>query len=380
VTKNVYTWKQLVFIQLGGVVGLPLLLIGFTAGQFLAIPDGILACLIGNGILVILGLGMSRRIVERRCTTSEHMQFILGDSGKAVMAFLMASSMICWFAIQALVVGRGVFETESLQKLFSILFCLMSAFFLRKGLKGIERASFWISPVMAVIMIVGMFSVRFSVAHESSIGSAISILMGGAIFSVIDLPTFFYEAKSVGDVKKAVVVTFLVMIPLVEMSGIFLAQQGDNLVQVLSQSTGGAIVTAFIIGSGLMVNMMNLYSASKAIQGFFTSFTDTKALVVATGIGTVFTMLPVVENLETVILLMATAASACGGLLLANALFSAVPSRQCAWMALIGGICIGAIEVCVTCSLTEIPPLDGFLFSFFFITIFTKRVSHVIAS
>lgn len=355
-SSNSLTVVHLTFIQLGGIIGLPLLLIGLTIGQNRSLSEGLLICLIGNGALTLYAFQCAPKVIERRCTTSEHMQFVVGDFGRAIMALLIGSSMLIWFAMQTEVITQSMCTQH--QESFSFICGGVLILASLKGLKAIERLSRIIAPLMATAILLLLFtadSLPKGTEASFSFGDGVATVVGGAILGVIDLPTFWNRAKDVSTIRRAAIICFFIAVTSIELCGLLLANKGLASIQTLTHSKACflLLLPAFI------ANMTNLYSAAKSAQAIFPRLSEQQALVLAGLLGTALTLFHLSENLSGVVSLMATAIATFGMLLLCDTLFTS--SKKSRWIALLSGLAVGLFNTVTHQSFSGLPLLDAML-------------------
>ncbi len=374
-----FGWKELTCIQLGGVLSLPLVMVGFTVGKIAPGLAGMALCVMGNGLLALFALISAPRIIAKRSVTSQNVEAFLGSSGKKILALFLALSMLFWFAIQTQVVVSGVLPS-------SLFFgcclygggCALSL----SSIYSIERYAKIVAPLMALFLAAALFhggAIAPSVVNFSSFGKALSVIVGGSILAVIDLPTFFKEAHDVGAIKKTIVATFLVAMPLVECCGVALACKTQDVVSALSDSVFGRGVLIFLGVSGWMTNIANLYSAAKSIE-VMNVCKGRCAYALAACIGIAFTLFPLVEYFADLITFLAMAGCAFGGLLLAeDCLGNKMPSKHVCWAILGIGLCVGVCNISSQKAFFGISILDVFAVVFFLAMLgsaFRRREIH----
>lgn len=345
---------QLVFILLSGIIGIPLLLVGETIGQGQSVAQAIVCCLVGNGLLTLLALSSSKKIIEYRCSTSSHMLHVLGKSGRAIMALLMLMSMLFWFCLQTQIIAHSFFPHSPPVVSCFIGFILSIA--TSKGLSMIEQASFWTTPCMLIAIGIALMSPSKDPTISSSISCTekISIAIGGAILGVIDLPTFFQQAKSLSDVRKAIFISFFIAISLIECCGIVLAHKGISVTEALTRSP----LSICPLIAACIANMSNLYSAAKSLESIL-KMNEKKAIILTGVLGSFLSQFPLFHNLADVLSAASAILIAFGSILICESFIHS--SKKANWIALIVGLSVSMYELIMGVSVSKIPAVDVFI-------------------
>src|SRR5689334_4893361 len=107
-------WWQLSSIQLGGIICLPVFMIGQTLSQTYGFTSAVASILLGNAILLFLGLAAAKMSHEKRKTTMENAVDFFGERGVAFFALSLSLSLLGWFAIQLNMMALGLIDLLAL--------------------------------------------------------------------------------------------------------------------------------------------------------------------------------------------------------------------------------------------------------------------------
>ena len=129
--------------------------------------------------------------------------------------------------------------------------------------------------------------------------AGLSLVISCSIAAVIDLPTFFREARSPRDAKIAASALFLISLPLVECAGVFIP----------------TLNPFFLLLAGFTANNANMYSAAVSLETLVPLPLRHRLLLICL-IGTLLALFPLLENLEVYINTIGIIISSMGGVLI----------------------------------------------------------------
>lgn len=383
-------WNQLAAIQIGGAICLPVLLIGFELGRLLPKMEALLAILIGNLVITLLALPIARLAATKCLTTSDSMELVFGKMGAKVTALLLLSCLLVWFSIQTQLIVTECTQFLHLQVHVGVWYLLVMLVagitFLTtyKGIQAIGKVASYAVPVLCFTLVASLISH----AHTQQTGfqlesppfsllSGIVMVIGCAIFAVIDLPTYFREAKNPQEAQKATIASFLVGLTLVEATGVILSQPGKTLLESLALSSSifwSLWLVFFIFVAGWTTNVANLYSSIQAAKTLLERREGNLVPLTVGALGLLFCALPTLGDLPAIMDLFATTIIALGSLLFTVSL--GVPLRQGeAKIALFFGMLLGFIEWFFNYSVSGVGMVD-ILFTTPLVALFINLFSH----
>jgi purine-cytosine permease-like protein len=364
-------WLQLTAIQAGGVICLPIFLIGHALANNYGALSAVAAILVGNLLLLVMGAIMAWSAACSRKSTAEMSVEIFGNLGRYLFASAMVASMMGWFAIQLNLMTLGIQEVfEGVPSTVCNL-CLGMAVTIAgiTGMKGLERIVNWSMPLLLLTILYALF--QKGDATHSSMGAEIltfqgvSLVLAAAIAAVVDLPTFFRLSRSPKDGLIASCVLFGLVLPLLEGVGVYLfANQADeNFVRVLASADSPLIwkgwVFAFIVFAGWTTNQANLYSAAVSMETICPR-SEKNVQILTLGIcGALLSCLNVLDHLVGILDMIGILLGSMGAVLIVHCLLrdrSEKRGNLLAWMA---GIAAGSISQ-MGYAFTGIPVVDAF--------------------
>ena len=267
--KHQQNWLQLLCIQAGGAICLPIIMLGQVLAQSYGLwaALGMIAC--GNAFLLVYALFTSKMAVCERKSTIELVVGLFGRYGSALFGAIFLVSMVGWFAIQINVVTESLsqylfFSPIVLNLLLGALMTVVSCC----GIRGLQVLSQLSAPLLIATLAIALYFTTGSLqveAHPFSFGG-ISLVIAAAIGGAIDIPTYWRHAKSRSDGTIAAVLLFGVALPLIESVGVYLGfhASSTNLLATLTQQGGlgwELWVVGFLVLAGWTSNNTNLYSA-----------------------------------------------------------------------------------------------------------------------
>lgn len=389
------TWRQLTSIYVGGAICLPMIVIGQELCQHYGLAASLVAIIIGNVLLLLLGLVVSFMSTSERKSTVEHAQTYFGKRGSKFLAVVMIASMLSWFAIQLNMMGLSILKmfqyvgvTMSPLVINLILGAAMTLL-ARSGMRALSLLSTICLPLMVATMGWAIISAEtpdtsvFSAQTTSwlSLGS-ISLVMAASIACVIDTPTFFRYAHSARDGIVTTLLMYCLALPLIEGVGIYLAASmpGATILETLQGDRGilwNVWVVLFLLLAGWTTNNTNLFSAVVAMEPLMPNATQVDRTLLMGGIGTLLSCADLLQHLEGTINMLGVSIGSMGGVMLTGYLLGKRSSQSgpaghlSCWMI---GFTTGVITIAAWqpwMVLSGIPLLDAY---------FTASLSTVVLS
>ncbi len=394
------SWWQLLSIQAGGAICLPVIMVGQLVYQKFGWPAALLGVVFGNSFLLVIGYFFASLSTYRPQSTVQHAVNYFGNQGRLLFASLMIFSMIGWFSIQINVMSLS---SEQLLKMFG---ATVSSYYLNIGI-GIILVSVmyfgmnaikWLSYLSAPLLGMTLFYAILSAQGSVPIGKPLSIswlgglslIIGTNIAAVIDLPTFFRHAQSGKDARICILLLYGVVVPFIEIAGIYLsATTGGNSILDILQIGHGMLwmvwINCFVLLSGWATNNSNLYSAitsSYSLPGNFSPFTRTLFLG---AIGTAIACFNPLENIESLLELLSVTIGGMGATVLGGYLLDRSSAKNVIipWISISSwliGIVIGTSSSFFSWFFTGIPAFDAFIIclstQFILNTIYKRKVIY----
>jgi len=379
------SWSQLAVVQAGGAFCLPVLMIGQSLAQSHGLVSALLAILVGNLILFFIGLIAAISSAKQRKSTAEFAVEIFGEYGKVLFAGAMAIALIGWFAIQLKLMGMALqdhstqlFDSFAPKLIQSIIIqASLGSIIMLVGSRGISAITKMANALLPLLCGTIVFALLKSGGHAPLADEVrpitfegISIVLASAIAIVIDLPTFFREARSSKDAAFAVVILFCLALPIVEFAGIWLyiKEGGNNILDVFRNVSANPLwqvwITGFILFAGWAMNNCNMYSSGISMEQIFPHISQKGRMAIACTIGTALSCFNILEHLEFFLNLLGIFLSSMGALMVIHLLCRNPTSPYLQYFSCGWGIVFGFISLTEIFSLTKIPVIDTFLMAF----------------
>lgn len=384
---DMQSWRQLTSIYVGGALCLPVILIGQELCQHYGLLTSLCAILIGNMLLLFLGLAASAMGTSCRKNTMEHAETYFGRRGAAVFALVMIISMLSWFAIQLNMMSLSIIEmvqlATSLQLkpwIANIILGTLITILAKRGMKGMSLLSDIGLPVMIVTLGWAVFSAQPPPITETAAPlinmGGISLVMAASIAVVIDTPTFFRYARTPRDGTVTTWILFCVALPVIEGIGVYLAASmpGATILETLNGRHGlywNLWVAAFLLLAGWTTNNTNLFSAIVCMESLYpkgskvnsTGSMDWKACATMGSIGTVLALGDPLQHIEGIINLLGICIGSMGGVMLTSYLLEKKQTLSASLhMVCWGfGVMIGVLELVESLTLSSIPLFDAYI-------------------
>ncbi len=396
IVEKKQSWLQLLSIQAGGTLCLPVIMVGQLICQKFGWSAALLALGLGNVFLLVIGYFLASLSTERPQSTVEHAASYFGNQGRFLFAVLMIVSMLGWFGIQLNVMSLSVdqlltmigFAIPSLYLNVGIGIALSSVMCL--GMRAMKWMSNFSAPLLGLTLLYAVFftsgSLPMAIPFAMTWLGGVSLIIGANIAAVIDLPTFFRFAKSKKDARICILLLYGLIVPLIEAVGIYLTAVtgGDSILGVLQAGHGllwMVWVSSFVLLSGWATNNANLFSAitsSFSLPGKWTSILRTLGLG---AIGTAIACFNPLGNMEGVLDLLGITIGGMGAVILSNYLFG--NGTRSSWTSILSwsiGVAVGLSSSFFHIFITGVPAFDAFIASFVcqiaLNKIFKKRISY----
>ncbi len=367
-------WRQLAAVQVGGSLCLPVLMVGQTLSQTYGIFSAWIAIALGNLMLFLLALFTSYAGASQKKSTAELAAAIFGKYGRSYFALALVISMIGWFAIQLKLMGLCLNIPFS-----SILLGLCIGVGGLKGLQGVTLLANIFTPLLAMTILYALMSqgqsppLIISSDFTSLAFSGLALVIAGSIAAVMDLPTFFREAKSKKDGWIAAFLLFCVALPLIEATGAYLSflHPEHNLVDIFQQLSGNPLwqgwISLFLILAGWATNNANMYSASVSLEQIVPTIGLKGRICLTCGLGTALSCFPLLDHLEIFIGAIGILLSSMGAVMVGHIMFKERGDNPT--LSLINlsiwaiGTAVGFLTMTHQLTLTTLPLLDAFTFA-----------------
>lgn len=377
-------WKKLLLIQAGGVICLPVFIIGHALAKNFGIYSAILAIICGNLLLLAMGIVLALPSVTHRKSTAETAVDVFGLKGKELFSGAMVISMIGWFAIQ-LNIMTSAFQNMLNPEMIICLNIVLGIAITLVGIKGMRSLTLLATfsmPFLIITILYALYSVSdypmITTEQEVISIGGFSLVLACGIAAVIDLPTFFRLAASKKDGLIAVCLLFGFVLPLVEGVGLYLFMhaQREHLAEVLALSSDGIVwkiwVMAFLILAGWTTNNANLYSATVSLQTLIPGLTETSRTLILGLIGTFLACFNFLDHLILVLDLIGVLLGSMGAVIVFHFAFKQQKDEKENIIAWISGITCGFISY-YGYTYSNTPVLDAFTFA-----LITKIIFKVI--
>ncbi len=364
-------WKNLLLIQAGGVICLPVFIIGHALAKTYGIYSALLAIFFGNLLLLVMGVVTASSSSLHKKSTAECAIDVFGAKGKELFAGAMVFSMVGWFAIQLNIMTSSVESFKDYNIIFNIVLGSAITLFGIRGMSSLMKLATLSMPFLVMTIGYALYSVNdypMILQNEEFSLSGISLVLACGIAAVIDLPTFFRLATTRKDGIIAACLLFGLVLPLVEGVGLYLYMhsQGENLLQVLALPNSNVLwkgwVLAFLILAGWTTNNANLYSATVSLQTLAPSLNDKSRTLLIGFTGTILSCFNLLENLILVLDLIGIVLGSMGAVMMFHFAFKQLKNEKENIISWIVGFLCGLCGY-FGYTILKIPVLDAFTFA-----------------
>jgi cytosine permease len=323
-------WLQLTSIQVGAAICLPVFMIGPTLHQSYGFMSAVISIILGNAILLLLGLIAAKMSHENRKTTVENAMEYFGGKGVSFFAMTMALFCLGWFGIQLNMMSLGVLDLLSLNStqsltaiLLNICLGLLITYVAFYGMKGINILADYSVPLLIATIGYAVFTVDRDVqASQPPLSiKGISLVIALAVGFVIDQPTYFRHAKTYKDGYISVAIIFGLALPMLEIVGVYLASgiTGGSILDVLRRENAflwNLWVAIFLVLAGWTTNNINLYTGVVSLANILNKSSERTRTLLFGGSGTLLACFDLLSHLDVVLDIMGVLISSMGAVII----------------------------------------------------------------
>lgn len=326
-------WWQLSSIQIGGTICLPVIMIGHFLCQTYGFTSSLIAILIGNAILFILGLISAKMSYEKKKTTMDNARDYFGETGSSFFSLTMVFSLLGWFGIQLNMMSISIIDLLSIDSNYlislNIILGLLITFVALRGISAINILANLSLPLLVLTLVYSLFTLKSKseISHYpiSIVGASSVIAM--AIAVVIDLPTFFRHAKSCKHGFISIAIIFGMALPLLEIVGVYLSSgiTGGTILDVFKRQEGpfwNLWIVLFLILAGWTTNNLNLYSAVICLEPLLKVYSEKKRTLLIGIVGTLLSCFNLLDHIEIVLDIMGILITSMGTVIITRYLLS----------------------------------------------------------
>lgn len=363
-------WWQLASIQMGGVICLPLLMIGYEIAKFSHPMTAFFSIIWGNLLLFALSLVSGMLSVRKRNVTAQNALTYFGNYGRIFFAAVMTCSLLGWFAVQAQSVGGNLssliaeFQDVHLRdrdlwkEVFSFVIAaavITGAFY---GVEMLSRIAMYCLPIMVIaigyyIVQANTFSFEHIPLYSLWSGQAVSLILAFNIVGTIDLPTYYRHARRFRDTVFSSILVYLITIPVIEYLGacLYYSSSASTIHEALNDISSSGwefLAILFVPLAGWTTNNLNLYSAAKSLRVLYKKFNYPQAVGIAGLIGLFLMAVPMIDRIAILLIIMGIFVVSMGATILAAFMFEVYgvqPNFKLSWLAWSCGVIFGLIEL-----------------------------------
>jgi len=335
-------WRQLTSIQVGGAICLPVIMIGQTLSQNYGFASAMIAILIGNILLLVLGVVSANMSHAKQKTTVENAVEYFGQRGVSLFACAMIVTMVCWFGIQLNLMSISLIDllpfatpAPELTIAVNIVIGSLISVVALYGIRSLNILSNLSMPVLVGTLGYALFLKDGDAARITdpmSLGG-ISLVIAAAIGVIIDLPTYFRHARTKKDGIVSIILIFGVALPVIEFVGVYLAtfSSEGTVLEVLKTKDGylwNMWVALFLVLAGWTTNNTNLYSGVMSLEYLLPKTSHTQRTLLFGAMATALSCLDLLNHLELMLDLLGVMLCSIGAVILTRYLITQILGRE----------------------------------------------------
>ncbi|MCX6989871.1 MAG: hypothetical protein NTX49_02220 [Chlamydiae bacterium] len=262
---------QLAFIQ-SSAQGLPVILVGGKIAQTYGAGAAILAILIGNLVLWVIGIAIILMAFRGRKNAIQNIEEYVGFWPSILACLVLTAAFLSWFMLQNKNFAAALGPLPHLKGTPQIEYTTMLSF-------GISFLAYWGIRLIKKVSCLFPFLLGYVVYSMITYSSPISLVGTWAISfpaivaiialtlpGIMNLPTFFRHARSVSDgILALTLMTIFVSLFQIFSVVMVITDPSDFFAKVLPMNPGFfsyLLPMGFIVISLISVNLVNIYFAS----------------------------------------------------------------------------------------------------------------------
>ncbi len=291
-----------------GALSLPVLTSGFLAGQLLGMRVASLFISASAAIITALAVISAYTGSAFAQNTVVLAKKHFGHIGVIMVSVALAIALTGWFAIQT------IFICDAAKSLFPMIpstLCILSIGALLTLTRMLDLAHLGriaASLAIPLAVIIGLI-LMYLPSHPTTINATLSNsilafggLLGTTITATLELPILYESTKLPKQALLSSIGIFGLFIPLIQIIGATIGARsgsGADIIETLVTSIPGGckVVAILIVCSGIIANLLNLFSSSESLKSIFPSLGSKRSIIVAGGAGTFLALLPITHNL-----------------------------------------------------------------------------------
>lgn len=304
---------HIALIVVGTVIGIPVFLVSAQIGGTLGMARAVPAFLVGSALLCVLGALTSLSGAVSRYSTYILAEFAFGRCGARFVNFVIAVTLVGWFAVTGNVFGQAADMVMSIGlgvhlplPLYVILGSSLMIWIAIIGFSGIDRLAFILVPLM--ILFLGYtnyltadslpgWDVSAPFAADMSFSAAASAVVGSYIVGVVIQPDYSRFARNGRHAVVAMIVALGLLFPLVQVLAALpsVATGEIHLIQIMIALGIGVPAFLLLLLGSWSSNVVGLYSSGLSMATIFTR-TPLSRITLSCGIiGTSLALTPAQE-------------------------------------------------------------------------------------
>lgn len=278
------TAGTILVILMGYTISLSNFVTGATVGSKMAFKDAVLACAVGNLMLIIVATFLGIIAAKTGLSTSVLARKSLGARSSSILSLLLAVSAVNWIAVNADTFSNLIASTFSWWPIpigiTSIIVVALWAQSAIRGVKGLEIVSWLGVPCAVILTIACAIAIGVRAGYDTvfqyvpasdvqiSFASGSTSFVGAWVFGCIVSPDVCRYAKKTSHVAIGAPIAVAVGLFGLEVIGIMTAQATNESGFVAATAALGLGVLVFICAIFCVWTTQdnNIYSAGLALQ------------------------------------------------------------------------------------------------------------------
>lgn len=327
-------WFGIAVMRFGQISALSQFLLGAALGFGMDFWSAFWALTLGAIILEIVSIFVGIAGMKEGLSTTLLVRWTgFGKWGAILISLIITISMVGWFGIQNTVFAIGIAElVGGPVPMWAVITGISVTLIVLFGIMSLGITAYITVPLFLLVVFYSIANVlsKFSFGEllalpvpgpAISIATGASMVAGGFIIGAIITPDMSRFNRSSADVVKQTVLGITLGEYVIGLSGVLLAHvaKSDDIIFII-MGTSGILGTIILISATLKINDWNLYSSSLGIVnlidlGFGKKVNRTLVTIILGVIGTVLSLLGILDQFQGFLVLLGVALPPVGGIM-----------------------------------------------------------------
>ncbi len=332
-------WLGIASIWAGGIISVPMLMLGGTLTSGLSLGNAILASAIGFLIVTAYMLFQGMQGADLGRPTVVNARSAFGETGAGfIISFVLGVSLMGWFGVQSNVTGSAFSSMMSSMgveisvKWSTFIWGVIMVSTAIVGYKALSYLNYIAVPALIILALYGVYTaldqfgvqglIELEPTSPFSLFNGIAMVVGGfAVGAAIAADYSRYNKNRIESIASNVVGVYPIGVLLLLAGGVMAAVAGSADITAVVASMGMPFMgLTILILATWTTNAINAYSGGLALTNMFKLSDSKRALTTAIAglVGTVLALTGILDNFVNFLLILTAGIVPLAGVMIAD--------------------------------------------------------------